>query len=356
MAAHPQRLVPALATDGERVLEGIAAEVLPLADACRFLERNAARLLAPQRLGRRGRPSWLFGLDAEVRREPLGVVLVIAPNNYPLLLPGVPALQALAAGNAVLVKPAPGCSRPVVALGEMLAEAGLPAALFQVLGEDVAEATAAIEGGVDHVVLTGSAATGRSVLAALAPRLTPATLELSGNDAVFVLPGADLDMVADALAFGLRFNASFHLHRAAPGVRHRGRCGRARVEAGGAPGRSAVAADPRRSARDQVARLVAEAAAAGARFLPERPEVDAPTSRRWAQADGGARCRSAMGTAARRRLRAAAGGGPGGRHGPGAGLGAPPAPMRWAPRSSDRKRRRWSLPGGCTPAASSSTI
>lgn len=273
MAAHPQRLMHALAPDGGRALEGIAAELLPLADACRFLERNAERLLAPQRLGRRGRPGWLAGVDAEVRREPLGVVLVIAPNNYPLLLPGIPALQALAAGNAVLVKPAPGCSWPVAVMGEMLDQAGLPAALFQVLGEDAAAARAAIDGGVDHVVLTGSASTGRRVLAALAPRLTPATLELSGNDAVFVLPGADLDMVADALAFGLRFNAS------ATCIAPR-RVFVTADDAAGLESKLAARLDAapslpiRATARAQIARLVEEASAAGARFLPERPRID----------------------------------------------------------------------------------
>src|SRR4051794_4878894 len=84
--------------------ETLISEVLPLADACRFLERNAERILAPQRPGRSGRPFWLWGVEVEIRREPCGVVLVIGPANYPLFLPGVQVLQALAAGNAVYVK------------------------------------------------------------------------------------------------------------------------------------------------------------------------------------------------------------------------------------------------------------
>src|SRR4051812_27290966 len=88
--------------------EALVAEVLPLADACRFLERRAVSLLRPRRLGIGGRPAWLWGARAEVLREPVGVVLVIGPSNYPLMLPGVQALQALAAGNAVLWKPGVG--------------------------------------------------------------------------------------------------------------------------------------------------------------------------------------------------------------------------------------------------------
>ena len=130
--------------------------------------------------------------------------MILAPGNYPLFLPGVQLLQALVAGNAVLLKPRPGAP-PLATLSTLLEDAGLPSQLVQLLGEDVAGARA-IAQGVDRVVLTGSAETGRAVLADLAPQLTPATLELSGNDAVFVLPGADLDLVADALAFGLRLN------------------------------------------------------------------------------------------------------------------------------------------------------
>ncbi len=96
---------------GRPEAEVLSSEVVPLADACRFLEREAPRLLATRRLGSHGRPAWLSGVEAEVRREPLGLVLVIAPSNYPLFLPGVQTLQALAAGNAVLWKPGRGGSR-----------------------------------------------------------------------------------------------------------------------------------------------------------------------------------------------------------------------------------------------------
>ena len=201
-----EALVAAVGDRGRTPAETLATEVIPLADACRFLEREAARLLRPRRLGRRGRPLWLAGAEAEIRREPLGVILILAPGNYPLFLPGVQLLQALAAGNAVLLKPAPGCTAPIAVLIDLLRNAGLPSDLVQLLHEDVAGARAAIAQGVERVVLTGSAETGRGVLADLAPRLTPATLELSGNDAVFVLPDADLCLVADAVAFGLRLN------------------------------------------------------------------------------------------------------------------------------------------------------
>lgn len=191
------------ATVPRPVADTLVAEVLPLLEAARFLERRAPRLLAPRLpLGRR--PLWLFGVTAVIRREPLGVVLILGPGNYPLFLPGAQTLQALAAGNAVCLKPAPEGVAAALALADVLRRAGLPEGVLRILG--AAEGPAAVRAGYDRIVLTGSAETGTLVLAAAAPSLTPATMELSGSDAVFVLPGADLDLVARCLAYGLRLN------------------------------------------------------------------------------------------------------------------------------------------------------
>lgn len=191
---------------GRPLADVLSAEVLPLAEACRFLEREASRLLAPRAIGRAGRPTWLRGVASEIRREPLGVVLILAPSNYPLFLPGVQALQALAAGNAVLWKPGRGGLAAARALAGLLFESGLDERLVRVLPEAPEAGRAALAANPDKVLLTGSAATGRTVLGELAERLIPATLELSGCDALFVLPGADLDRVARAVRFGLALN------------------------------------------------------------------------------------------------------------------------------------------------------
>jgi len=191
------------------VADSLVAEVLPLIEACRFLEREAAGILRTRNLRGEGRPVWLGGVEAEVERAPLGVVLILGPANYPLLLAGVQALQALAAGNAVLWKPAPGTAVVAFALRTLLVESGLHPELLTVLDAGVDSATEAVAAGVDYVVLTGSAETGKAVLRQLAETLTPAAMELSGCDPVFVLPGADIERTVKALAFGLRFNGSF---------------------------------------------------------------------------------------------------------------------------------------------------
>ena len=188
------------------IAETLAAEVLPLAEACRFLEREAETILAPRQLAAKSRPAWLRKVDVEIRRDPFGVVLVIGPSNYPLFLPGVQTLQALVAGNAVALKPGRGGTYAAQALAEILELAGLDPRLLCVLPESSRAPHAAVAAGVDKVVLTGSAATGAAVLADVAPRLVPTVMELSGCDAVFVRADADLDLVVRALKFGLQLN------------------------------------------------------------------------------------------------------------------------------------------------------
>ncbi len=190
------------------VADTLVSEVLPLAEACRFLEREAAGILAPRQPGNSSRPFWLRGVVTEIHRGPLGLVLIIGPSNYPLFLPGAQALQALAAGNAVLWKPAPGGSAAARATRLLLVAAGIDASLVHILDESPSTATSAIRHGVDKVFLTGSEASGRAVMRELAETLTPSVMELSGCDAVFVLEGADLNKAVEALVFGLRFNGS----------------------------------------------------------------------------------------------------------------------------------------------------
>lgn len=186
--------------------ETLTAQIIPLADHALFLERHARRALQPRRLGFRGRPVWLLGTHSQILREPVGIVLIIAPANYPIFIPGTQILQALAAGNAVLLKPAPSGRPAALALTRLLNEAGLDPRLISILASDTETAAAAVDAAPDAILLTGSSDTGRSVLAAAARHLTPCTVELSGCDAVFVRADADLHRVAAALRFGLYLN------------------------------------------------------------------------------------------------------------------------------------------------------
>ena len=201
-------ITEASAVANRNVADSLVAEVLPLAEACKFLEREAEAILQPQRLGRKGLPIWLHGVHSEVHHVPLGVVLLIAPSNYPLFLPGVQALQALVAGNAVLWKPAIGGERAARMFARLLTDAGLPDSVLQIMPVDIGSGVEAIQQGVDKIFLTGHADTGRAVMHQAAEVLTPSVMELSGCDAVFIFAGADLTRVVEALAFGLRLNGS----------------------------------------------------------------------------------------------------------------------------------------------------
>jgi aldehyde dehydrogenase (NAD+) len=186
--------------------ETVTAELLPLADAAQWIRREAANVLAPRTLGNRGKPLWLGRLKSSIHRVPHGLVLILGTWNYSIFLTGVQVLQALAAGNAVAIKPAPGCEHTTRMLVHMLIECGVPENLMVILDSSIEAGKLAIEVGVDHIVMTGSSQSGRAVLSQAIPSLTSATMELSGCDAVFVLPGADLHRVCDLLRFGLRLN------------------------------------------------------------------------------------------------------------------------------------------------------
>jgi acyl-CoA reductase-like NAD-dependent aldehyde dehydrogenase len=207
IAAHAYELAESSASARSRpVSEALVAEVVPLAEACRFLGKHARRILAPKRLGSRGRPLWLGGVTAEIQREPWGVVLIIGPGNYPLLLPGVQIVQALAAGNAVVLKPGTGGLAVAQTLRRLIERAGIDARLVGLLPETAEAARQAIALRPSKVLFTGSAAVGAQVLYQLAPQLTPATMELSGCDAVIVRADADMGLVINALKFGLSLN------------------------------------------------------------------------------------------------------------------------------------------------------
>ncbi len=186
--------------------ETVSSELLPLADAAAWLRSKAPRILAARYLDGGGSPVWLGRLRSVVHRVPHGLVLIIGTWNYPIFLTGVQLIQALVAGNAVAIKPAPGCEEVTQRMVDLLHKCGVPEGLIVVLDSSVEAGKLAMEAGVDHVVMTGSSNSGRAVLAQGVASLTSATLELSGCDAVYVLPGADMHRVCDLLRFGLRLN------------------------------------------------------------------------------------------------------------------------------------------------------
>jgi coniferyl-aldehyde dehydrogenase len=138
--------------------------------------------------------------------QPLGVVGIISPWNYPLQLAIVPAVAALAAGNRVMIKPSELTPRFSDLLGEILAERFAPEEMAVVTGDaEVAKAFSSLP--FDHLFFTGSTAVGRHVGVAAAANLTPVTLELGGKSPAIVGADADLAVVAKKIAAGKLLNA-----------------------------------------------------------------------------------------------------------------------------------------------------
>ncbi|MCB1017550.1 MAG: aldehyde dehydrogenase family protein [Acidimicrobiales bacterium] len=137
--------------------------------------------------------------------EPLGVVTVIAPWNYPVQLALQPLVAAVAAGNAVVVKPSELAPASAAVIADIVHGLGDPA--LQVVQGGVAETTELLAQRVDHIFYTGNGRVGRVVMAAAAEHLTPVTLELGGKSPVIVTAAANLDVAARRIVWGKFLNA-----------------------------------------------------------------------------------------------------------------------------------------------------
>ena len=167
-------------------------EVMDVAVTARHYANRAPKLLASER--RSG--AIPLATKAVVHRQPVGVVGLISPWNYPIVLTVSDALPALLAGNAVVCKPAEETTHAALLARELLIEAGLPADLFQVVsgrGEALGEP---LIGGVDFVGFTGSTAVGREVAALAGRNLVGSSLELGGKNPLLVLDDADPEAAA----------------------------------------------------------------------------------------------------------------------------------------------------------------
>lgn len=178
-------------------------EIVPSLSAVRLARRKVARWMKPER--RRVDPTFQPA-KAWVRYEPLGVIGIISPWNYPLQLAVSPMLDALAAGNRVMIKPSE-LTPAFSALFERLVAERFDEAEAAVVtgGVEAGESFASLP--FDHLLFTGSTAVGRKVYQAAAANLTPVTLELGGKSPAIVCPDYPLDKAARSIAFGKFLNA-----------------------------------------------------------------------------------------------------------------------------------------------------
>ncbi len=178
-------------------------EVVSVVDHIRYLLRNASGFFRPKRIP----TGWMAWKRAFVQRDPLGVVGVISPWNYPFILSMTPTCTALFGGNGVVLKPSEFTPYSGLLVEDIARDAGLPEGLVQVVIGGGATGEALVRSGVDKLFFTGGSRTGRAVLAAAADSLTPAVLELGGKDPAIVLEDADLGRAAGGIVWGSFLNA-----------------------------------------------------------------------------------------------------------------------------------------------------
>jgi acyl-CoA reductase-like NAD-dependent aldehyde dehydrogenase len=194
-----KRVVETISSEtGKTYEDALIAEVAYILHALKFWARKAEGYLADQRV--RSNSPFALGRKLVVRYEPVGVVGVIGPWNYPLSNSFGDCLPALMAGNAVVLKPSDLTPFTGLLMREMFAECGMPDGVYDVVTGDGATGAALIDE-TDFVMFTGSTATGKKVMERASATLTPVSLELGGKDPMIVLADADLERAANAAVF-----------------------------------------------------------------------------------------------------------------------------------------------------------
>lgn len=199
---HADELAATISRDnGKTRIDAMATEVLAAALAADYYAKNAKRMLADRRI-MPGNPL-LANKISKIHRVPFGVMGIISPWNYPFNIPFSEVIMALLAGNAVVLKAATETQMVARALERCIHAGGLPDDVFihlNVPGRVAGDAF--LEAGVDKLFFTGSVPIGKKLMAKAAETLTPVSLELGGNDAMLVCPGADLDRASGGASWG----------------------------------------------------------------------------------------------------------------------------------------------------------
>jgi acyl-CoA reductase-like NAD-dependent aldehyde dehydrogenase len=190
---------------GKPVSEAISMEIVPTLDLMYYFAHHTAKLLRPQKIdiGQYG----LMGRSSRIVYQPLGVVGIISPWNFPWATPLDEIVMALMAGNAVVVKPSELTPLTALKIADVFQRAELPVGLLSVCTGDGATGVALIDAPVDKIMFTGSVATGKRVAEAAAKHLTSVVLELGGKDPMIVLDDANLDNAVRGAVWGAFANA-----------------------------------------------------------------------------------------------------------------------------------------------------
>ena len=204
MERREKEITAALAADlGKAEMEGYLTEIMPVKEEIRVMIRNLAKWSRPQRVST---PLVHFPARSFIYPEPKGIVLILAPWNYPFQLCMAPLVAAVAAGNSVMIKSSRLCSATSQMIADLIEEVFEPGHVAVVdLSENSYEEILAEK--YDHILFTGSEKVGRLVMKAAAEHLTPVTLELGGKSPCIVDDTADIPLAAKRIAWGKFLNS-----------------------------------------------------------------------------------------------------------------------------------------------------
>lgn len=209
LLAMTERIAPALEAAASADFGHRSAHVTRLADVMMVISaiKHARRRLKSWMKVRRAPTALAFRPgSSRIMPQPIGVVGVVSPWNYPYQLAMGPAIAAIGAGNRVMIKPSELTPRVAELMRHAVAESFAPEELTVVTG-GAEIGTAFVAMPFDHLLFTGSTAVGRQVALAAAANLTPVTLELGGKSPAILSPQVDMAQAASRLVMGKLFNA-----------------------------------------------------------------------------------------------------------------------------------------------------
>lgn len=192
------------ASTGKPKIEAYNAEIIPVLNLIPYFVKRAPKILADQKI----RIHLFFHKKSTLCFEPYGVVAILSPWNYPFAIPMGEMVQALLAGNAVVLKVSEAVLPVAKTIGDLFEKAALPVDLIQVLyGAGPTGAALVQSPRIKKICFTGSTAVGQKILEQAAKNLTPTLLELGGKDAAVVLRDADIRKAARGIVWGAFTNA-----------------------------------------------------------------------------------------------------------------------------------------------------
>ncbi|MFQ6114608.1 MAG: aldehyde dehydrogenase family protein, partial [bacterium] len=190
---------------GKPLSEATSSEILPVLDCFKYYIKNVRKILRDRKV-RAINP--LFKLRRGfVRYEPLGVVAIISPWNYPFLLSMHHIIPSILAGNAVIFKPSEYTTLTGLKIRDIFDRAYLPKSVLEIVTGLADVGSALVKGPVDKIIFTGSTEVGKKIYQSAAKNLVPVTLELGGSDPMIVLEDANLERSVNAALWGAYSNA-----------------------------------------------------------------------------------------------------------------------------------------------------